>query len=42
MYDAIAVNKEQVVEAIKLFDQRISMGRRMRLGMSVFLKNMFS
>ena len=42
MYDAIAVNKEQVVEAIKLFDQRISMGRKMRLGMSVFLKNMFS
>ena len=42
MYDAIAVNKEQMVEAIKLFDQRISMGRRMRLGMSVFLKNMFS
>ena len=42
MYDAIAVNKEHTLEAIKLFDQRLSMGRQLRLGMGVFLKNMFS
>jgi hypothetical protein len=42
MYDAIAVNKEQTLDAIKLFDQRLSMGRQLQLGMGVFLKNMFS
>lgn len=42
MYDAIAVNKEHTLEAIKLFDQCLSMGRQLRLGMGVFLKNMFS
>ena len=42
MYDAIAVNKEHTVEAIKLFDQRLSTGRKIRLGLSVFFKNLFS
>ena len=42
MYDAIAVNKEQVVEAIKLFDQHLGMGIKMRLGIGVFFKNLFS
>lgn len=42
MYDAIAVNKEQIVDAIKLFDQRLTAGRKMKLGVSVFFKNLFS
>ena len=42
MYDAIAINKEQTLGAIKLFDQRLSMGRQLRLGLGVFFKNMFS
>lgn len=42
MYDAIAVNKDHMVDAIKLFDHRLTVGRQMRLGMGVFLKNMFS
>ena len=41
-YDAIAVGKEQAVDAIKLFDQRLSMGRKMRLSMGIFFKNLFS
>ena len=41
-YDAIAVNKAHTVEAIKLFDQRLSAGRKIRLGLSVFFKNLFS
>ncbi len=42
MYDAIAVNKEQIVDAIKLFDQRLTAGRKMKLGVGVFFKNLFS
>lgn len=42
MYDAIAVNKEQIVDAIKLFDQRLTSGRKMKLGVGVFFKNLFS
>lgn len=42
MYDAIAVNKEQMVDAIKLFDQRLTAGRKMKLGVGVFFKNLFS
>ena len=41
MYDAIAVNKEQMVDAIKLFDQRLTAGRKMKLGVGVFFKNLF-
>ena len=42
MYDAIAVNKALTLDAIKLFDQRLTVGKKMQLGMSVFFKNMFS
>jgi hypothetical protein len=42
MYDAIAINKEQIVNAIKLFDQCLSTNQKMGLGMKVFLKNLFS
>ena len=42
MYDAIAVNKDEMVDAIKLFDQRLSTGRKMQLGLGVFFKNLFS
>jgi hypothetical protein len=42
MYDAIAINKEQIVNAIKLFDQCLSTNQKMELGMKVFLKNLFS
>lgn len=42
MYDAIAVNKEQIVDAIKLFDQRLTAGKKMKLGVGVFFKNLFS
>ena len=41
-YDAIAVNKAHAIEAIKLFDQRLSTSRKMRLGLSVFFKNLFA
>ena len=42
MYDAIAVNKDTIFNAIMLFDQRLGMSKRMRLGIAVFFKNMFS
>lgn len=41
-YDAIAVGKAHTIEAIKLFDQRLSTSRKMRLGLSVFFKNLFA
>ena len=42
MYDAIAVNKDTIFNAIMLFDQRLGMSKRMQLGIAVFFKNMFS
>ena len=42
MYDAIAVNKDTIFNAIMLFDQRLGMSKRVRLGIAVFFKNMFS
>lgn len=41
MYDAIAVNKGSMVDAIKLFDQQLGAGRKMRLSVGVFFKNLF-
>ena len=40
MYDAIAMNKDTIFNAIMLFDQRLGMSKR--LGIAVFFKNMFS
>ena len=41
-YDAIAVNKEKTLEAIRLFDQRLGVSRRLQLAAAVFFKNMFA
>ena len=41
-YDAIAVNKEKTLEAIRLFDQRLGVSRRLQLATAVFFKNMFA
>lgn len=41
-YDAIAVNKEHTVDAIKLFDHHLGACSRMRLGIGVFFNHLFS
>lgn len=42
MYDAMVFSSECSLEVIKLFDQHIGAGKRMCMGISVFLKNLFA
>lgn len=42
LYDAIAVNKEQSTDIIKLFDHHYSAMKRFRMCLKVFIKNMFA
>lgn len=42
LYDAIAVNKDQSTDIIKLFDHHYSAMKRFRMCLKIFIKNMFA
>lgn len=42
MYDAVAVNRERIYDAIKLFDKAVGPWQLTRLRLHVFWQNLFN